>query len=160
MNATVIRIPTTSTRPVVLGDLQEHRSVHLSEPRGQWRDDVVRRLGELVRLERGWDGYRARAVDFATAHFALSMLDRICLPLTPTPEIVPGVSGDLQIEWHLGSVDIELHVKKPYNVHAWRGLEGGDPEGEHIATRSDFAAVSRWIAELPESRGAFETAAA
>lgn len=64
-----------------------------------WHDDAVRRLQELVTLQKGWDGYGAPAVRFENAHFALGMLKAICPPDMPIPpQFVPGTRGDLQVQ--------------------------------------------------------------
>ena len=55
----------------------------VDEPRHAWRDEVLLRLNELVRLPRGWDGYSAEPVSFANAQFALRMLETIAAPDAP-----------------------------------------------------------------------------
>src|SRR5258706_7550436 len=84
-----------------------------------WREPVIKRLNELVALQSGWDGYEGVPVTFENAYFTMGMLDACCRGDAPTPQIVPGASGDLQIEWHLDGGDIELHILAPNNVHAW-----------------------------------------
>ncbi|MCW5684267.1 MAG: hypothetical protein KIT85_07705 [Pseudolabrys sp.] len=114
-----------------------------------WRDDVIQRLNELVRLPRGWDGYHGGPVAFSNAHFALRMLEAVCGMGSPAPQIVPGADGDLQIEWHTDSAVIELHVLGPNHVHAWRQLsDGSDPE--ELSLGNDFTTVARWISRLSE----------
>ena len=81
-----------------------------------WRDQVRQRLTDLCKLSSGWDGYGAGPVDADTANFAWHLLDQSCPPDTPPPSIVPGVDGELQIEWHLKQGDIELHVRSPHGT--------------------------------------------
>ena len=56
----------------------------------------------------------------------------------------------MQIEWHTVHGDIELHVKGPNNVHAWRAIAVGDPDGEDLPLRNDFTEVVQWVREIME----------
>jgi hypothetical protein len=125
-----------------------------------WRDELSGRLEELIRLPVGWDGYRARPVSFANAIFALSVLEQLYSPLLDPPVIVPGYNGDLQAEWHVGGVDIELHVQGPNEVQAWRQTPALGPDGEEIPLTNDFAVVGGWIGELAGGQNAVAAAGA
>ena len=120
------------------------------EPRQNWRNAVIERLTELVRLKHGWDGYRGKPVSLENATFTLRMLETICGPNAATPQLVPGPSGDLQVEWHTMSGDIELHVLEPNRVDAWRQLVGGNDDGESLDLTEDFGAVAAWVIEMTE----------
>lgn len=122
-----------------------------------WRDQVLRRLEHLVRLEPGWDGYDAPHVQFPIAAFAFSMLESICGPNTTTPDIVPGSNGDLQIEWHTLNGDIELDVRAPNDVLAWRSTE--EQDGEELLLKNNFSEIARWVADLMEPAVAINAAA-
>jgi hypothetical protein len=125
----------------------------LSEPSelsGPWRKLVEARLQELVRLEQGWDGYRGSPVSFVNAVFALRMLESACGRATPSPQIVPGVGGDLQIEWHTLRGDIELHVLAPNVVHAWRSATGGPGYEKELELTNDFSVVATWVRDGDE----------
>lgn len=121
-----------------------------------WQSTVKARLEEIVRLHEGWDGYRGRPVSFGNALFALRVLESICSIDAPPPEIVPGCSGDLQIEWHLPGGDIELHVRAPNDVHAWRSM----PSDEELILSTDFSAIADWLRDLTEAPLAPDSAAA
>jgi hypothetical protein len=144
----VVAMPTASKR------------ILISELDREWRDPVGKRLEELIRLERGWDGYRGAPVSFEIAHFAVRMLEAACGLQAPTPQIVPGSQGDLQIEWHTERGDVELDVLAPNNVRAWRRTTSTEPDGEEIALTNDFSVVAVWIKELTEPSNAIGTAAA
>jgi hypothetical protein len=122
----------------------------INENVSPWGDKITERLEHLIRLDHGWDGYQARPVSFVNASFALQMLNNICGVETPAPQIVPGVSGDLQIEWHTLQGDLELHVKGPNNVHAWRAMANGDSDGMEMDFTNDFAVVAQWVREVTE----------
>lgn len=120
----------------------------------------MERLQALIRLPAGWDGYRARPVEFNTAEFALRMLERLCPSGTPTPWIVPGIDGDVQIEWHFAKGDVELHVLRPNNVHAWRQTEQTGDDGEELELTNDFRPILSWVQEISEPDVAADAAAA
>lgn len=121
-----------------------------------WRQAVIDQLNCLVALEKGWDGYRGGPVRFDTAHFALRLLDSACGNDTPSPEIVPGSDGDLQIEWHLEAGDIELHVSGPLKVHAWARIDGVERDAD---LTNDFTTVAQWLAMLADQELAATAAA-
>ena len=145
-NPKVTRLQTSSARTVV------------SQPDREWRAPVMEKLKELTALPIGWDGYAAPPVSFTNAEFALRMLEAVCSSESITPQIVPGSGGDLQIEWHTPKGSIELHVKGPNAVHAWRS--GFGLTDEELNLTNDFTAVVGWLRpQLRESR-APSTAAA
>lgn len=110
---------------------------------------TVQRIAHLIHLEPGWDGYDGRPVTEETAGFAIRLLDAICGSSTSPPQIVPGSGGDLQIEWHTPKGDIELHVKAPGNVHAWRRmLAPGHEDGEEMDVSEDFSVVAEWVRQI------------
>ena len=125
-----------------------------------WRKAAEDRLEELVRLPVGWDGYSGQPVGLQNANFALRMLDAMCGPNAGSPQFVPGVDGDLQIEWHTLRGDIELHVIEPNHVHAWRCIVGVPPHEEEAELTNEFSKVAAWVQEITEPPRANATAAA
>ena len=125
-----------------------------------WQLTVEARLQELIRLENGWDGYEGLPVAFGNAVFAVRVLESICVGETPAPSIVPGSAGDLQLEWHLPGGEIELHVRAPNDVHAWRSLTGAYPLEEALMLSTDFSVVAKWLRNLTEAPLAPRAAAA
>jgi len=104
------------------------------------------KLKELTQLPLGWDGYQGVPVNIENASLALRVLNTVNGPTTP--QIVPGPDGDLQIEWHTLKGDIELYVRAPNNVHAWRALANGEPDGEELELTDDFSAIAAWVREI------------
>jgi hypothetical protein len=147
-SSNVVPIPTASARLIVF------------EPNHDWHYAVMERLEQLVRLDCGWDGYSGKPVSLENATFALRMLEAVCGPDAIQPQLVPGSSGDLQIEWHTLTGDIELHVLAPNRVNAWRHLVEGHDDGESLDLTVDFGAVAIWVREITESDLAAAAAAA
>ena len=108
----------------------------------------------------GWDGYRGQPVSFETAIFALRMMESICPSSVPAPQVIPGVAGDVQIEWHTDKGDIELHVRCPNSVHAWRQSESTDEDGQEIELTFDFREIVSWIKQISEADTDADSAAA
>lgn len=132
----------------------------VSEPERKWRKHVEERLKFLVEdLAPNWDGYGGRRVSLLNALFALRMLEATCGDDAPVPQIVPGHSGDLQIEWHTSLADVELHVQAPNHVHAWRKKCDERSDEEELQLDIDFLRVSEWIEELSETTLAARPAA-
>ncbi len=132
----------------------------LSEPISIWREKVIARLEELIQLESGWDGYRGIPVSFENAAFALSMLEKICTWNTEAPQIVPGYSGDLQVEWHTLNGDLELHVERANKVNVWYWNANDKSEGEELQLKNDFFKVAEWVKAITESPLGINAAAA
>lgn len=137
-------------------DIASRRTI-AQTPEESWLP-VKKRLEELIGLERGWDGYAGSPVSFVNATFTLSMLKSICDSQTLAPQIVPGSSGDLQVEWHTLRGDVELHVRGPNDVHAWRAKSDGSEE--ELPLTNDFSEIVGWLKELVEPSIAIKAAAA
>lgn len=125
-----------------------------------WNDETIEQLNKLVKLRSGWDGYQAQPVSFENAHFAMQMLQSVCRNNTPAPQIVPGVSGDLQIEWHTLDSDVELHVLAPNHVNASFSRIGENPIEIDLVLTFDFTTVVNWVGEIMETPIAIVAAAA
>jgi hypothetical protein len=151
-------------KPNLIGsasNVYQLRSGLLSAAEQDWKDDVEAKLEALIRLPDGWDGYQGVPVSFANAVFSLRMLESVCDTDSPSPQIVPGTNGDLQLEWHLPGGDVELHVRAPNDVLAWRAIERGTGVlEEELPLRTDFTSVAGWIRELAEDSIAPAAAAA
>ncbi len=120
----------------------------VQEPRHDWREALSQQLDTLCSLPIGWDGYMAPPVSYSNAYFAERLLASACPVNAPPPQIVPGPNGDLQIEWHNETSDIELHIRAPYNVDAWRMSPQTGEIGEQVHLKSDFILIANWLKEF------------
>lgn len=145
-------VASVATNRVIRDFHMPHARILISERPLRWKDAVVARLDYLCKLPVGWNGYHAGPVDFSTAEFALSVLRRIGDADMPAPSIVPGVNGDLQMEWHVARGDIELHIRAPNDVRAWRETAETGEDGEELALTVDFTDVARWLKDLTEPK--------
>jgi hypothetical protein len=149
-----------SSTPSNIVELRAATRVRITDPVLCWREAVINQLNDLVVIEQGWDGYKGKPVTFENAYFALRMLEASCGVEAPVPQIVPGAAGDLQVEWHIGSTDIELDIRGPNDVHAWICSEHTGPDGQEFDLTNDFTIVARWIRDLSDSSSASSIAAA
>lgn len=147
-SGSVVSLPLANTKLLVI------------ETNHSWRPEVLRRFETLRELKYGWDGYQAQPVSLANMVFALNMLESTCGNEIPAPQIVPGVNGDLQLEWHTLKGDVELHVIAPNRVRAWRSLDGSLPREDELELTIEFSAVAAWVKEITEQPRALNSAAA
>lgn len=119
-----------------------------------WLVQVKARLEHLKNLEPGWDGYRGQPVSKENADLAVEILKQIMpSPAAPAPQIVPGVNGDLQLEWHTHAVEIEIDILGPDNIQVWLRNEKTYPDGVEFAQNEDFTLLKNQINELIKSSG-------
>jgi hypothetical protein len=103
---------TTIERPRVLLSDEPVASLEVSfrEPHA-WMDAVSRRIETLYRLRDDWDGSGGRPVAIEPIHDAIVFLGDLlpswCLP----PDVVPTPRGGVQLEWHMGSLDVEAEFE-------------------------------------------------
>lgn len=147
-SSNVLQLPSVNAKLLVI------------EPDYSWRSTVVADLEELVRLPVGWDGYHGLPVSLLNANFALRMLDVICGSGAQTPQIVPGLEGDLQIEWHTLKGDVELHVLGPNRVHGWCQILDTVAREDELELENDFSEVGAWVREITEQPRALDASAA
>lgn len=113
-----------------------------------WKSAVEERLATLLRRRRGWDGYNASPISAAVAAFALHVLRSIMQPSTPPPSIVPAHGGGLQLEWHLGGLDIEFMIYRPFEAELSVDFSDGRDPIEEEPVSSDLTTFSWILAEL------------
>jgi hypothetical protein len=126
----------------------------VNQPQGAWWESVKNRLDELVALPPGWDGYAGVPVSFSNANYAVKVLEAVCGENSQPPQIVPGSSGDLQLEWHFPTGAIELHVRAANDVLAWYRDDTTGPDGIELSLTTNFIATSKWLEDLESASAA------
>lgn len=112
-----------------------------------WYVQLEDRLRELVALPVGWDGYYGQPVSFHNADFAATILERLCRSDVPTPDLIPGTDGSLQIEWHVNDIDVELDILSPQHVIATIFYETTGLERTEELD-NDYTLVANWLDSL------------
>lgn len=82
---------------------------------GWWRV-AIQRISFLLSLPENWDSYGAQKVDASRAYTAVQILQQIARPGIPKPSIVPTPTGDIQFEWHINDIDLEIEVSSPVKL--------------------------------------------
>lgn len=113
-----------------------------------WRAAVDVRFAKLSTYEAGWDGYQGEPPRRTVIAFARSILNSVMRPTTPTPAIVPMVGGGLQLEWHVGGLDIELAIYRPREAELSVAFADGRASIEDEPLSSSFDALSTVLEEL------------
>ena len=127
-------------------NFSQHRVVVATQT-SLWMRNLSSRFNEVVSLPRGWDGYTGVPVSFTTAQFAAQMIERLCVSDVPTPSVIPGTDGSVQVEWHTGGYDVELDVLGPLEVEGYR-LNQATGEVDELEIESDFSQIAQWISDI------------
>lgn len=84
-----------------------------------WLQTLVADVTALLQLPRGWNSYAARPIDVRAANAAVALLAATMQPNTPRPTVVPMSRGDIQLEWHLRGMDVEVVVPAEGPARVW-----------------------------------------
>jgi hypothetical protein len=90
-----------------------------SAPEQKWQITVLSKVLEFTKLAPDWDTYGSPPLKWDAGLFALAVLNQVMLRRTPIPQVVPTPGGGVQVEWHDRQLDIELHVRRPYDCELW-----------------------------------------
>lgn len=101
------------------------------EPR--WLYPTLSCFRELVQLPEDWDSYGASIITDEAIAGAAEVMVELELPLeAPPPDVVPGSSGSVQLEWHRSGADVEIHISSAGTPTAFFSDAGEDQEFEKI----------------------------
>ena len=78
----------------------------------------------------------------ANAFFTLQILENTCTESTIKPQFLPGVQGDIQVEWHTLTADLEVYVRAPYDVECGFVIMKRDHLVRKIIWKKGFWATS------------------
>ena len=112
-----------------------------------WMVELKQRLSELKNLPEGWAGDASIPVSPEIAEFSVYVLNALYREAVPHPFLIPGTDGSMQMEWHCGGYDIELHVRAPYKIDAWRDNTALGIDDELLIT-DDLTVIAGWLDEL------------
>lgn len=77
----------------------------------KWLTPTDNLLLAIVALNDNWDSYGAKRISDRVAGAVYDLLWNIMQKTTPAPQVVPSAKGSIQLEWHLGGVDLEIEVE-------------------------------------------------
>ncbi len=116
------------------------------EPR--WKARVDQRLAELSKLRRDWDGYGADPITSTVLNFAGAVLESVMTTHSPAPSIVPTHGGGLQLEWHVGGIDVELMIYRPFEAELNVNFGDDRAQIEDRPLSTDFSELSAALGEI------------
>lgn len=76
-----------------------------------WYKKTAKSLYSILSLGDNWDSYGANRISQETAKAVDELLVNIMHVCSPVPQLVPSASGSIQLEWHLGGIDLEIEVE-------------------------------------------------
>ena len=95
-----------------------------------WLQKLVTDVTALLQLPKGWNSYAARPIDVRAANATVELLLATMQPNTPGPTVVPMSRGDIQLEWHLRGMDVEVVVPAEGPARVWYEDVRSDTERE------------------------------
>jgi len=87
-------------------------------------EEFIRHITELRSLLPGWDSYGAVMVSHKAAVNAVRMFCQIMYDETPAPQVVPTNAGNIQLEWHVHGIDLEIEISADGAVHCYFADDG------------------------------------
>jgi hypothetical protein len=140
-------------RTVAIGGLDPRsqyptfRRHYEAHPEQKWQLVVLTKILEYTNFAPDWDGYGSPSLKWDAGLFALAVLNQVMLRRTPIPQVVPAPGGGVQVEWHDRQLDIELHVRGPYDCELWiEDRRSGQTRSEELS--SDFSHLQDAIKTL------------
>lgn len=87
-------------------------------------------------LEQNWDGYGARKPSLNAMMGAAAWISLLCDADTPVPSVFPVPNGNVQIEWSLQDVELEIEVISQSTCEAYfeDRRQGHEAEWEKLFT--------------------------
>ncbi len=143
VESSLIERPELETSPSLLTD-QVERPVRLPLRRSflefritgeepKWLYPTLSSFQELLQLPQDWDSYGASVITDEAIAGAADVLVGLHPPFeVPQPDVVPGSSGSVQLEWHRSGADVEIHISSAGHVTAFLFDSGEDVEFETI----------------------------
>ena len=112
-----------------------------------WLEPTTRVLGQLLQLGPDWDSYGACEISPFSAEAAIKVLSYIMNDDTPLPAIVPTNKGNIQIEWHLTNIDLEIEVLSSSRLYVSYEDSNLDKEWED-EINSDWGLLRELVSRL------------
>lgn len=117
-------------------------------------------LNDLLRLDDGWDGRRARAIRREAVESTVRVLSSLMTETSAPPQLFPLPDGGIQAEWHVGGSSIEAEIDGNGEAHvlaltadgatiAEGEVPIGEPDPQLLLARHFLQLLS---ARLPQTR--------
>lgn len=133
-----------STAAVNIGAHVARLLEHSARESKQVVSDDFRRLESLP---HGWDGYNAPPIDREILRTVARFLDGLS-ESAPQPNVVPTMTGGVQLEWHEGRKSLELEFETADRIHYLRWNPSANVEDEDFIQSNDLVgakALLQWL---------------
>lgn len=112
----------------------------------KWQTAIRERLSRILALGSGWDGYAAPHISPETAIFTSQILERLCRPNLPVPDISPLSDGSLMLEWISPAQCLTLEIERPNSISVICEKPDGTLEETRIS--SDMSLPEKKLADF------------
>ena len=115
----------------------------------QWQVEAIRKLLQLFTLPRDWDSYGSPPPSEVAIMAAVRLILRIDLESFLSPLVVPVAGGGVQLEWSLGSREVEIEINDRGSAEYLKS-SGGKPIEEGPIALPDLPrirALLTWLIE-------------
>ena len=76
----------------------------------QWQIETIRKLFQLLVLPHDWDSYSSPPPSQVAVKTAVRLILDIDFDYSVSPHVVPVSGGGIQLEWRLGSREVEIEI--------------------------------------------------
>ncbi|MBI4528878.1 MAG: hypothetical protein HY695_34205 [Deltaproteobacteria bacterium] len=109
--------------------------------------EAVKRLLTVRELPHSWDSYESPPPSELAIGVAIRLLIGVDLDEFPSPRIVPISGGGVQLEWDVGSRELELEILSDGTIRYLK-VEEGEPTEESEIGPSHFARLASLLSWL------------
>ncbi len=110
---------------------------------------MIPRLKSFLMMGPGWDTYGASPISPTAARIAVAFL--LSYHAYPGVSVVPTGKGGVQLEWHVGRVDVELEIMPDGRV-CLLGEDASSGDREERWVGLGHPAIRSWLGRLGQTR--------
>ena len=111
----------------------------------EWYQQTVDSLFAILDLGDNWDSYGANGFSSNIAKAVNQLLVDIMDDDTPAPQLVPSASGSIQLEWHIGGIDLEIEVESLSTSYVFFEDEQNEDESWEGEIKYDLSKLVHYI---------------
>ena len=116
----------------------------VKSPAAEWTREILERVDRFGRLEAGWDGGKSPAIGNEVQELARQIVLRVAAAEDmPRPHVAPVPGGGIQVEWHVGNVELEIEVLPSREVSYLRTI--GDQEDYGLLKMERLTGVAELV---------------
>jgi len=90
----------------------------------QWQIDAIRKIFQLLALDSDWDSYGSPPPSEVAVKAAVRLILGIDIDYFVSPRIVPVSGGGVQLEWSLGTREVEIEIDNEGSAEYLKSSKG------------------------------------